>query len=278
MALKIGDNFSYQGKKPNFDRDSFDTLAAMKAFPETSIDEGHISYCKEDGKNYQYKSANSVDATTGKWREFISGEDVYSIESYNLVVSDRRSRSLTEEQYNNLKNAIESSKIIIGKTVSGGKVVYNDISLFEPIILIASCYGSETIMFSTVLEIYDDYTYNYGSRTTYVVPHNGTKNQVLTKTGNTEDTYAWADLPEINALPEGGTTGQVLKKTASGVEWADDEGTTYNKATQQADGLMSKEDKTKLDGLVGASLQILTQEEYNATEPKAEDTIYFIKG
>lgn len=278
MALKIGDNFSYQGKKPNFDRDSFDTLAAMKAFPETSIDEGHISYCKEDGKNYQYKAANSVDATTGKWREFISGEDVYSIESYNLVVSDRRSRSLTEEQYNNLKNAIESSKIIIGKTVSGGKVVYNDISLFEPIVLIASCYGSETIMFSTVLEIYDDYTYNYGSRTTYVVPHNGTKNQVLTKTGNTEDTYAWADLPEINALPEGGTTGQVLKKTASGVEWADDEGTTYNKATQQADGLMSKEDKTKLDGLVGASLQILTQEEYNATEPKAEDIIYFIKG
>lgn len=278
MALKIGDNFSYQGQKPNFDRDSFNTLAAMKAFPETSIDDGHISYCKENDKSYQYKSNNSVDATTGKWREFKSGEDVYSIESYNLVVSNNRSRSLTEEQYNNLKNAIESSKIIIGKTISGQKIVYNSISLFEPIILISSYYNSETTMFSTVLEIYDDYTYNYGSKTIYVVPHNGTKNQVLTKTGNAVNTYAWADLPEINALPEGGTVGQVLKKTASGTEWADDKDTTYNKATQQVDGLMSKEDKAKLDGFTGASLQILTQEEYNVTEPKAENTVYFIKG
>ena len=39
MALKIGDNFKYQGKQPNFDRDTFATLDEMKAFPETSIDE-----------------------------------------------------------------------------------------------------------------------------------------------------------------------------------------------------------------------------------------------
>lgn len=73
MALRIGDNFSYQGQKPNFERDCFDTLAAMKAYPETSIDEGHLSYCKEDGKRYEFKSSNIVDPTTGKWREFKSG-------------------------------------------------------------------------------------------------------------------------------------------------------------------------------------------------------------
>lgn len=183
MALKIGDNFNYQGQKPNFERDSFATLAAMKAYPETSIDDGHLSYCKEDGKNYQYKSSNSVDAITGKWREFKSGD------SY---------------------------------------------------------------------------------------PAGGTNGQVLTKT---ESGVAWKNIPEPESeLPSGGTTGQVLKKTAAGVEWADDKNTTYNKATQQADGLMSKEDKVKLDGLTGASLKILTQEEYDATEPKAEDTVYFIKG
>ena len=70
MAIKIGSNFSYNGKLPNFERDSFDTKAAMKAFDENSIDEGHLSYCKEDGKVYQYKSANVVDATTGRWRIF----------------------------------------------------------------------------------------------------------------------------------------------------------------------------------------------------------------
>ena len=70
MAIKIGANLAYNGKLPNFERDSFETKAAMKAFDENSIDEGHLSYCKEDGNVYQYKSANTADATTGRWRIF----------------------------------------------------------------------------------------------------------------------------------------------------------------------------------------------------------------
>ena len=70
MAIKIGANLAYNGKLPNFERDSFETKAAMKAFDENSIDEGHLSYCKEDGNIYQYKSTNTVDTTTGRWRIF----------------------------------------------------------------------------------------------------------------------------------------------------------------------------------------------------------------
>ena len=70
MAIKIGANLAYNGKLPNFERDNFETKASMKAFDENSIDEGHLSYCKEDGNIYQYKSANVVDATTGRWRIF----------------------------------------------------------------------------------------------------------------------------------------------------------------------------------------------------------------
>lgn len=70
MAIKIGSNFAYNGKLPNFERDSFKTKAAMKAFDENSIDEGHLSYCKEDKNIYQFKSSNSVDTTTGRWRIF----------------------------------------------------------------------------------------------------------------------------------------------------------------------------------------------------------------
>lgn len=70
MAIKIGANLAYNGKLPNFERDSFETKAAMKAFDENSIDEGHLSYCKEDGNIYQYKHTNTVDTTTGKWRLF----------------------------------------------------------------------------------------------------------------------------------------------------------------------------------------------------------------
>lgn len=59
------------------------------------------------------------------------------------------------------------------------------------------------------------------------------------------------------------------------VPWS---GGTYNNATQTSDGLMSKEDKTKLDGLTGAATKILSQSEYDSLTNKDEDTVYFIKG
>lgn len=52
----------------------------------------------------------------------------------------------------------------------------------------------------------------------------------------------------------------------------------HNVATQSNNGLMSKEDKIKLDGLTGSSFRILTQEEYNAIVTKDDNVIYFIKG
>ena len=61
------------------------------------------------------------------------------------------------------------------------------------------------------------------------------------------------------------------------VPWTDNN-TTYNKAIQQTDDLMSKEDKTKLDNLTGAYVQILTQTAYEGLEEKDNQTIYFIKG
>lgn len=75
MAIKIGANLAYNGKLPNFERDSFETKAAMKAFDENSIDEGHLSYCKEDGNIYQYKHTNTVNTTTGRWRLFKTEAD-----------------------------------------------------------------------------------------------------------------------------------------------------------------------------------------------------------
>ena len=68
IAKKRKLNLSYKGKKPNFERDQFKTLAEMKAFYEADIDEVHASYCLEDGKRYTFKSSNSVDPTTGRWR------------------------------------------------------------------------------------------------------------------------------------------------------------------------------------------------------------------
>lgn len=78
-----------------------------------------------------------------------------------------------------------------------------------------------------------------------LLPEEGIIGQVLTKT---EEGAAWQDPQAV--FPEGGTVGQVLKKTSSGTEWANDNDTTYQKATTSTDGLMSKEDKNKLDNLI----------------------------
>lgn len=78
MAVQYIDNLSYKGKKPNFERDQFQTLAEMKAFPEADLDEGHSSYCLQDGKRYTFKSSNVVDSTTGRWRVENGGIDMSS--------------------------------------------------------------------------------------------------------------------------------------------------------------------------------------------------------
>lgn len=62
--IQVADNFNYRGKKPNFDRDSFDTLQDMKNYSENSLDDGHISYCKETNKHYKFNSNNILDSTT----------------------------------------------------------------------------------------------------------------------------------------------------------------------------------------------------------------------
>lgn len=40
--IQVADNFNYRGKKPNFDRDSFDTLQDMKNYSENSLDDKDI--------------------------------------------------------------------------------------------------------------------------------------------------------------------------------------------------------------------------------------------
>ena len=218
MALRIGDNFNYQGQKPNFERDSFKTLAAMKAYPETSIDEGHLSYCKEDGKRYEYKSSNDIDATTGRWREFESG------------------------------GGLEEVPIATNEAVGGFKTGFASTEKKYPV------------------QVEED------GKAFVEVPWTDTNTTYTNMSGATSSAAGKSGLVPA---PAAGAQGKYLKGDGT---WDTPHDTTYNKATTEADGLMSKEDKAKLDGLTGASLLIVTQEVYDATEPKDDNTVYFIKG
>lgn len=83
MAISILDQFSYKGKKPNFSRDLFDTIAEMKEFNENYLPDVFICVNKEDGSPYIYNVGNIVDETTGKWRKISGGEAADLLNYYN---------------------------------------------------------------------------------------------------------------------------------------------------------------------------------------------------
>ena len=73
MAISVADNFSYLGTKPLDARVSFDTVSAMASASEATLYDGCFAYVKATQKYYSYDSTNTVDPTTGKWREYSSG-------------------------------------------------------------------------------------------------------------------------------------------------------------------------------------------------------------
>ena len=57
-----------------------------------------------------------------------------------------------------------------------------------------------------------------------------------------------------NHIPAGGASGQILRWSAAGTAaWGSDNNTTYGVVTQSANGLMSANDKKKLDGIAASA-------------------------
>lgn len=122
--IQVADNFNYRGKKPNFDRDSFDTLKSMKDYSDNNIDEGHISYCIETDKHYKFNSNNDIDSTTGKFREFIEGvlpdeEDITSNNNDKLKFADRKynPEKFSGKGYKILRKNIQDGKNVLSQSM-----------------------------------------------------------------------------------------------------------------------------------------------------------------
>ena len=71
--MKITENFTYTGTLQNFERDSYATLAEMKAVVDKRMPDIFTATCKETGKLYIYNKTNEVNETLGKWREISGG-------------------------------------------------------------------------------------------------------------------------------------------------------------------------------------------------------------
>lgn len=62
--------------------------------------------------------------------------------------------------------------------------------------------------------------------------------------------YTHPDTPGFKHIPAGGATGQILRWVADGTAtWGAETDTEYSIVTSENDGLMSSEDKVKLDGI-----------------------------
>lgn len=60
--------------KSFIEKKNVDTLAEMKSYTDVPL--GFVTYCKEDGKRYEYLDYEVEDDITGKWREFKVGLDI----------------------------------------------------------------------------------------------------------------------------------------------------------------------------------------------------------
>ena len=107
MSLGIGDNFNYSGRKPNFSRDSYETLAALRAVRDSDVDDGHLAYCAEDRRTYKFGSFNTVDSRMGKWRVF-SGSTVYEVPELksDYVIQDNPSTTSEDIYYIRIGNDV----------------------------------------------------------------------------------------------------------------------------------------------------------------------------
>lgn len=79
------------------------------------------------------------------------------------------------------------------------------------------------------------------------------------KENTTGAAYTHPTTPGYKHIPAGGTAGQVLKNSGDGAaQWADEK--SYSKATASADGLMSKEHYSKVEGVAeGAQVNVIEQ-------------------
>lgn len=76
--MVLSENFTYSGTSQNFERDSYATLAEMKAVKAKKMPSIFHATCKETGKLYIYNKTNTDDEILGKWRE-VSGSGASDI-------------------------------------------------------------------------------------------------------------------------------------------------------------------------------------------------------
>ena len=114
--MTLSENFAYSGTSQNFDRDSYATIAEMKAVRAKKMPSIFHATCEETGKLYIYNKANSDDEILGKWRE-VSGSGALDISGaaggFFINASGDSNNLIFDKTPTEVNAAIEQSHVII---------------------------------------------------------------------------------------------------------------------------------------------------------------------
>ena len=114
--MTLSENFAYSGTSQNFDRDSYATIAEMKAVRAKKMPSIFHATCEETGKLYIYNKANPDDETLGKWRE-VSGSGVSDISGaaggFFINASGDSNNLIFDKAPAEVNAAIEQGSVII---------------------------------------------------------------------------------------------------------------------------------------------------------------------
>lgn len=111
--MQLTENFSYIGRKQNFERDSYATLAEMKAVKAKLMPNIFHATCEETGKLYVYNKKNTDDEVLGKWREVSGSAEDSSAKGFFINASGDLDNLTFDKTPAEVNTAIEQGNIVI---------------------------------------------------------------------------------------------------------------------------------------------------------------------
>ena len=111
--MQLTENFSYIGRKQNFERDSYATLAEMKAVKAKLMPNIFHATCEETGKLYVYNKKNTDDEVLGKWREVSGTAEDSSAKGFFINASGDLDNLTFDKTPVEVNTAIEQGNIVI---------------------------------------------------------------------------------------------------------------------------------------------------------------------
>ena len=219
-GIQIPTNFTLLAKLLLDFRGSFDTVADMAAFPESSLASGQITYCLDSKKVYIFDDSNAADPITGKWitlkgdpgddsiEQWVSGktynvntvvifnDEIYICKTGNndTIFDTAKWKSLSSAQ-SSLKDWVSSTSYVAGDFVINNKKIYRCVNPNNDAIFTESNW--ELIGGGKSIE-------NWVANTPYVVDDLVIHNNILYQctTPNSDSTFTDTNWQEIGKTGE----------------------------------------------------------------------------